>query len=186
MEEGNIYLLYAGLLSYPDDGIRRRAMEIQSLLRNKSEKSSTYMEKFIELLECHTREKLEEIYTSTFDLHPICYPYAGYHLFGDDYRRSQFMTRLKEEYRKKGFFPPDDELPDHIGIILKYMGTVKDDETILNECLLPVIEKMTSLFNPLFNNPYFYLMTSLLLFLREKMGIERKEISFTDGGCNHE
>jgi nitrate reductase assembly molybdenum cofactor insertion protein NarJ len=34
--------------------------------------------------------RLEEIYTGTFDLNLVCFPYPGYHLFGE-------CTSLQEE-----------------------------------------------------------------------------------------
>nr|BAL54611.1 nitrate reductase 1, delta subunit [uncultured prokaryote] len=185
MDKRGIYNLFAMLFEYPDDHILRRAIELSSHLKACSKGAWQSMETFAEKLKSYSRERLEEIYTSTFDLQPLCYPYAGYHLFGDDYRRSQFMAKLKEHYRQKGFSFEKNELPDHIGVILTYMGSVDEDETVLKECLLPVVEKMISLLNNSPNNPYFDLLRSLSLFLKEGKGSGDEKITETDGGNNH-
>ncbi|MET0112525.1 MULTISPECIES: Nitrate reductase, delta subunit (fragment) [Limnospira] len=46
-----------------------------------------FLADFVQFLQNTPTPNLEEIYTSTFDLNPTCYPYLGYQLFGDGYQR---------------------------------------------------------------------------------------------------
>jgi nitrate reductase assembly molybdenum cofactor insertion protein NarJ len=43
--------------------------------------------------------KIEEIYTNTFDLRAESSLYVGHHLFGEDYKRSALMSRMKSWYK---------------------------------------------------------------------------------------
>lgn len=68
-------------------------------------------------------EQIEELYTRTFDLSPVCVPFLSVHLFGQEsFRRARLMTGLEEAYRKAGFDRSDgdgSELPDHLGVVLR-------------------------------------------------------------------
>lgn len=88
--------------------------------------------------------RLEEIYTGTFDLDAACYPYVGYHLFGESYKRSLFMQQLKERYQAQGFMV-EHELPDHLAVLLRFLATGDDPDLvhiIIQEALLPALEQM--------------------------------------------
>ncbi len=117
--------------------------------------------RFKEQIQQFPLSRLEEIYTQTFDLQAICYPYAGYQLFGEDYRRGEFMVKLKEHYRSAGFEAPGDELPDHIGVIFKYLAWNPEDKIIIEECLIPVFEKLLKSFRENTDNPYYFLLKGI-------------------------
>src|ERR1035437_11124036 len=43
----------------------------------------------------------EERYTALFDLNPVCTLHAGYHLFGEDYKRGELLAGLAAELRDR-------------------------------------------------------------------------------------
>ncbi len=147
------YRIFARLLEYPTE-------ELMDFVKNLEFSEMSFI-KFKEQVKQLNLNKLEEIYTQTFDLQAICYPYAGYQLFGEDYRRGDFMTKLKEEYRAKGFVPPEGELPDHIGVILRYLSHNPSDTVLIEECLLPVFEKFLRTFKENTDNPYYFLLKGI-------------------------
>ena len=71
---------------------------------------------------------LQEAYTGIFDINSLCSPYIGYHLFGEDYKRSLLLTGLKEKFRFFGFDQSYDEMPDHLSVILKFLSNFKITE----------------------------------------------------------
>ncbi len=94
---------------------------------------------------------LQEAYTGIFDINSLCSPYIGYHLFGEDYKRSLLLTGLKEKFRFFGFDQPYDEMPDHLSVILKFLSTLTDEGfygELIEEALKPSVEKMLSEINP--------------------------------------
>jgi nitrate reductase assembly molybdenum cofactor insertion protein NarJ len=85
----------------------------------------------------------EEAYASTFDLGGA-YPYVGYQLLGETYKRSVFMLELKNRYRAHGL-NQDDELADHLVSILRYMRVLQDEEEfreLTQYAILPALDKV--------------------------------------------
>ena len=87
----------------------------------------------------------EEAYASTFDLGGA-YPYVGYQLLGETYKRSIFMLELKNRYRAHGL-DEGDELSDHLVCILRYMRVLQDEEEfreLTQYAILPALDKVLS------------------------------------------
>jgi len=124
------------------------------------------MDTFRLFVETTSLTRLEEIYTSTFDLQAVCYPYAGYHLFGESYRRGEFLAKLKARYSAIGF-SSGNELPDHVPMMLRYLAQLQDGnerDVIISECLIPAVTQMEMHLNS--GNPYFNVLQSLLTVLQ--------------------
>lgn len=103
----------------------------------------------------------EELYTRTWDLNPLAVPYVGFQLWGEDYRRGNFMARLRSAYRETGV-ELDGELPDHLVPVLQYLDQAPEPLPELLENLLPAIEKIaTSLKTRELHNPYLILVASI-------------------------
>ncbi len=112
--------------------------------------------------------RLEELYTGTFDLQAACYPYVGYHLFGDSYKRGMFMAQLNAGYRERGF-SAGSELPDHVAVVLRFLATAPGDEfsqALLHEGLIPALDTMARAFDDQSDNPYAGVIRALLLVLQ--------------------
>lgn len=86
------------------------------------------------------------------------------------------MAQLNEAYHAIGYSAVQ-ELPDHLAIVLRFIGldaTNRQDEfcqALLNEGLMPALEKMLKVFGDESENPYFWLLSALHLFVvhaREK------------------
>src|SRR5512139_3765259 len=144
---GYLYASFADLLSYPTSSILEQADNCLAQLRASHPEAAAAFEGLLRSLKGCELEKLKEIYTITFDMQPVCYPYVGYQLFGESYKRGSFMAQLNEAYHSSGF-SAGKELPDHISIILRFLGLTiakREDEfgaTLLHEGLLPALKKM--------------------------------------------
>lgn len=85
-----------------------------------------------------------ELHTQTFELNPACVLYVSVHLFGQEsFKRAKLMTGLDEAYHTAGF-DRCGELPDHLGVILRFAPRFGSDEwdDLVRLCLLPTTEKM--------------------------------------------
>lgn len=164
-----LYTLFADLLSYPGGDLLTKTEACLDELRSVHNEAAEELEAFLGGVQNLTVEKLEELYTVTFDMQPLCYPYVGYQLFGESYKRGAFMARLNEAYRAVGY-SAGEELPDHLPVILRFLGldsALRQDEfcqTLLAEGLIPALEKMLQPFaeSP---NPYARLLKALQLVL---------------------
>ena len=153
-----IYHLLSTLLDYPNPGLLESARKCTALLAEESPAAAAEVERFLALTEKTEAGRLEEIYTGTFDINPTCTIYAGYQLFGESYKRGEFLARLREKYRERDFFEGN-ELADHLAVVLRFLGRLDPEEPLAREltedCLLPALEKMNRSFpSAETGNPY--------------------------------
>ena len=165
-----LYDLFADLLDYPTLATSLKAGLCCEQLLSLQPEAGGLLESFYHEMEQRTLEKIQELYTTTFDMQPVCYPYIGYQLFGDSYKRGVFMARLNEAYYTSGY-SAGQELPDHLSVILRFLGldTVNRDDdfchALLMEGLIPALGKMLQAFGSRSENPYFALLSALHLVL---------------------
>ena len=167
---GDLYASFADLLCYPTPSILVQAEECLNGLQGTHPEAALVFESFLRGLKQSSLEKLRELYTTTFDMQPVCYPYIGYHLFGESYKRGALMAQLNEAYRASGF-SAGQELPDHLSVALRFLGLDaihREGEfcqALLHSGLLPALEKMLKPFDAQSENPYFWLLCALQRFL---------------------
>lgn len=140
-----IFRLFADILEYPRESVMDSVLECESLLPGKDIEAGTQLGKFRDFIENMSVAQLQEVYTVTFDMNAAYQPYVGYHLFGESYKRSIFMVELKKHYRANGFVIENNELPDHIVVLLYFVATCNDEDMsreIACEALVPALEKM--------------------------------------------
>ena len=165
-----VYDLFADLLEYPSTITSMKAGFCYERLKVFQPEASGVFERFYTEMENRSLEKMQELYTVTFDMQPVCYPYLGYQLFGESYKRGAFMAQLNEAYHAAGY-SAQQELPDHIAVALRFIGLNTDNrksdfcQSLLKEGLIPALEKMLKTFGERSENPYFGLLSALHLFL---------------------
>lgn len=146
MMERRLFYSFADILGYPKPQLIEAARECERLAPRDNPKAIALLHKFRLLVEKTPLGRLEEMYSGTFDLDPTCHPYVGYHLFGESYKRSIFMVQLKERYRTHGFAVDDNELPDHLTVLLRFLATSGETTLaaeIIAEAMIPALERMT-------------------------------------------
>ncbi|PKN91000.1 MAG: hypothetical protein CVU44_21310 [Chloroflexi bacterium HGW-Chloroflexi-6] len=165
---GSMYDLFADLLEYPTPATSQQAKQCLEQVRALHPEAANALETFSDGLEKLSLEKIQELYTITFDMQPVCYPYVGYQLFGESYKRGAFMAQLNEAYHLANY-SAGQELPDHLSIILHFLGldsAKREDDfgrALLAEGLPPALEKMLQTFDKQSENPYFGLLSALHL-----------------------
>ena len=165
-----LYDLFADLLQYPTLATPLKAGHCYEQLRQSHLHAAPLLESFYHATEQRRLEQLQELYTTTFDMQPVCYPYLGYQLFGESYKRGAFMAQLNEAYHALGY-SAGKELPDQLSVILRFLSLDADNrqgdfcQTLVNEGLKPALEKMLKTFGEQSENPYFGLLTALQSFL---------------------
>jgi len=145
-EMRSLYQCFARMLEYPAGGTLQAAIQAQGLLIDEDPQAAAQLKEFHDYAVSLPPGRLEEVYTGTFDLDAACHPYVGYHLFGETYKRSIFLVELKQRYSAEGFTFPDNELPDHLAVILHFLAAARDAtmaEEIARDALLPVLDRMT-------------------------------------------
>jgi nitrate reductase delta subunit len=164
----DLYRLFGEILGYPTPSLHNQVDECLSLLTYLDMDAVSLMNEFRAFLQITPLKRMEEIYTRTFDLQAICHPYVGYHLFGSGGQRGMFMAGLVKHYNVCGF-SAGNELPDHLGIMLRFASTCTnaEREELVNECIAPAVKKMVSGFEDA-SNPYRGVLQALLLVLKRE------------------
>ncbi|MCP4139149.1 MAG: nitrate reductase [Chloroflexi bacterium] len=123
---------------------------------------------FLRKIHALSLSEQEELFTRTLDLSPLAAPYVGYQIWGESYKRGEFMAALNHEM-KKHEIDLEGELPDHLRPILQYLSLSPTPLPELVEVFEKAIKAMRdSLKKTEKDNPY------LLLF--DAIGAEAKSL----------
>lgn len=111
----------------------------------------TYSE-LAELLRYPDEPEQQELYVQTFEFDPACTLEIGWHLFGENYERGEFLVRVRSELRRYDI-PESTELPDHLTHLLPLLERMERLEAarFVGQFLLPALTKIASAVK---SNPY--------------------------------
>lgn len=132
------------LLCYPAEHLDSSMNFCRKMLKSHSADPESFFERFAQHMIKLSHHEQEEFYTSTFDLTPQAFPYAGYQIYGEDYKRGLLMAGLKEGYAECGI-DLSNNLPDFIPLLLKMYTRLKDREkaqSLRDDLLLPGMNKV--------------------------------------------
>lgn len=161
----SLYLAFAEVLDYPTGSIAVTCNECIAGLNSECPEAAAALAQFRTFVDGKSLGTIEELYTNAFDLRPDCTPNLGYHMFGDDSRRGVFLAEMKGRLDQAGI-AAGVELPDHVGLVLRYINAVEAERTVLVEdCLLPSLSRMADVLVS-GGNPYQFVLQSLVLWLR--------------------
>ncbi len=155
---------YAALLEYPNEGYSQLARQRQVSISADYSRAGRYLAEFCERIDAMPLSELEEVFTRTFDMAPICSPYISAHIYGDEnYERGNLMAGLIQRYDETGF-DRGNEMPDHLAVMLRYMtyATTEEVDELVEFCLQKPVAEMADNLKNATNNPYGKLFASLL------------------------
>jgi nitrate reductase delta subunit len=111
------------LLAYPDDDLDQRLPLLVEVVPGLPLDTRVPLETFLDHLEATARTDAHEHYVATFDMRRKCCPFLTYWTHGDTRNRGMALLRFKQTYRDSGVIPPEDELPDHLAVVLEFAAT---------------------------------------------------------------
>jgi nitrate reductase delta subunit len=130
-------------LEYPRDDYRVRLVECRDSLVDGDPEAAAGVGAFCEVIANLNDTELEELYTRTFDLNPVCTPEVGWHIYGEQYRRGRFLVQARDLLKVVGI-EEKGELPDHLMSLLPAVARLqpKDAALFAGTYLVPAVEKM--------------------------------------------
>jgi len=167
----SIYEYFADILQYPTEDTKAKieeAMEALSRCPQYGPEVMDAMRQFQEEVNKLPLDDVQGIYSYTFELTSEYTLDLGHFLF-DGFKRSNYLASLKAMYREKGF-PYDEvakgELPDHMPVLLSFLGTLEDRELkqdVTESFLIMALEKLDKNFERNKGNLYCHLINAIHL-----------------------
>ena len=158
------------LLSYPDDHYLPLVELLYLIVQTRLPEAASEISEFGQFVEQCGEHELEEAYTRTFDVNPACALEIGWHLFGEDYMRGQFLVRMRGELAKYEI-PESGELPDHLTHVLPVLASMPEKEAhqFSHACVFPALHKMQASLEKN-QSPYRHLSRCLVMVLEKHYG----------------
>lgn len=111
------------LLAYPDDQLEQHLTLARKVASTQPRTVADPLVRFADHVERTPLPELAADYVATFDHRKRCCPYLTYYAHGDTRKRGIGLLRLKQTYAAAGWRLTDDELPDHLAVVLEFAAT---------------------------------------------------------------
>ena len=160
---------FADIVEYPNESWATRLSDLRVAVSGESSLAARvagFSEK--------TRETsligMQELYAQSFDLNPTCALEIGYHLFGEDYKRGEFLANLREA-EEPFELGQEQQLPDYLPVLLRLLVQLEDDElrgSLVGHCMIPSLKKIVKAFKE--ENPFADLISAVQAALELALG----------------
>ncbi|WP_405638882.1 nitrate reductase molybdenum cofactor assembly chaperone [Streptomyces sp. NBC_00019] len=111
------------LLAYPDDQLPDRLTLALKVAATQPRSVGHPLVRFVERVDRTPLTELAATYVATFDHRKRCCLYLTYYAHGDTRKRGLALLRLKQTYTAAGWHLADNELPDHLAVVLEFAAT---------------------------------------------------------------
>lgn len=124
------YELLAGLFEYPDESYIPRCRDAG-------------LNEFAGAIAELSTGEIQEQFIATFDWNPATALEIGWHLYGEQYARGEFLVQIREKLRRYGI-TESTELPDHLTHVLSLLARMQDADVaeFAREYLAPAVAKL--------------------------------------------
>lgn len=152
----------ASLFEYPEQGYPGKGPECREMLSKFAPQACQAFDEFILRIEKLSQTELQELYTSTFDLNPVCSLEVGWHLYGEQYERGRLLVKIRQQLRQLNVSETT-ELPDHFSQILRALGRMPAETAArwTGEVVQPALARMRQGFQKQSDNPFALLLEAV-------------------------
>jgi len=169
------YTSLGALLDYPSAEYGKKVVACRDELAKNYPEATQAISQFLVQIADMPVEMLEELYTRTFDVAPLCIPYVTAYIYGgESFERGDLMSKLAEIYQRYQF-DTGGELPDHLGVLLKFAAHLDagELEELVDYCLRrPLGDMVTCLEGS--DNPFALIIRAIRLVLNSDFPEEKQ------------
>lgn len=116
----NAWQTHSLLLAYPGGQFPEHLALARRVATTLPDRVAEPLLRFADHAEDSAATDLATAYVATFDHRKRCCPYLTYYAHGDTRKRGVALVRLKHTYTTAGWRLNDDELPDHLAVVLEF------------------------------------------------------------------
>lgn len=137
------YDCLAALLEYPRCNYPDAVEQCRAAWAAEAPEAARCLERFARRIADLDVERLQELYTQTFDFSSDRSLDIGWQLFGENYERGEFLVWMRQQLRRLGV-AESTELPDHLSHALKVLGRMApaEAERFTADRLLPAVQRV--------------------------------------------
>lgn len=121
-------------LDYPSEAVFGHVALVRSASRELPEHLGDPLRAFADHVESTPLPDLQAEYVETFDTRRRCTLFLTYFAHGDTRKRGVALLRFKQAYLAAGLEMTDEELPDHLCVVLEFAATV--DQAVGRQLML--------------------------------------------------
>lgn len=110
----------SAVLSYPDEAMLATLPSLRAATATLPDRLGEPLDATLSYLDAAEPATVAAHYVETFDLRRRCCLYLTYYTHGDTRRRGLALLRFRQVYRAAGLRVTDEELPDHLAIVLEF------------------------------------------------------------------
>lgn len=136
-----VWRLAALLLDYPGESTLALLGQMTDAARQLPEDVRAHFDPVLAYLRDTSSIAVAQSYVETFDMRRRASLHLTFYAYGDTRKRGMALLRFKHAYRQAGVELGDEELPDHLPVLLEFAATVDPvgGERLLGEHV-PVLE----------------------------------------------
>ena len=175
-----VYESLSRLLVYPTETIKNTTNECREHMQRTCSSAAEAVVEFSEFVNGSTVSDLQELYTRTFEINPVCALEVGWQLFGERYERGTFIVKMRGTLRELDL-PESSELPDHLVHVLQALDRLQPDEAreFASLFLVPAVDKMLDGFKQT-ENAYCKILNAINCEVRDRYNLPAKGVSGDD------
>lgn len=144
----------AFLLAYPDDELRATLPTLHAAASDLPGTTGAPLLSLVDWLHRTPLIEAQQHYVETFDMRRRCSLYLTFWTAGDTRNRGTAILEFTAAYRRAGLAPPEEELPDHLAVVLEFAATA--DQRVGTALLLQHHAGLTLLEKALDEQPTTY------------------------------
>ena len=165
------------LLAYPSEDVKEQAEECHKKFMAIDTPAASAVNEFKDFTQSSTVSDMQELYTRTFEINPLCALEVGWQLFGERYERGTFIVKMRQTLRDLKL-PESTELPDHLVHVLQALDKLQPEEAgeFANLFIVPAVDKMIDGFKDK-ENIYRNILSGIVSEVRERYNLPKQGAS---------
>lgn len=140
MSIASAHMIAASMLVYPEKDFMTKRVELEAVAKKLDPKFGEPLLEFLDATFTMTLDELQRHYVEIFDMRRRCSLFLTSWTHGDTRNRGMALIYFKEKYKAVGIILSDEELPDHLAVVLEFAAMVDPIEgnLLLGEHRAPI------------------------------------------------
>ena len=123
VDRGRTQQVCSVLLRYPEDSLPELLPLMGDIVAGLPKEAAAPLGGFLDYLSITPLLDVQRHFVETFDMRRKCSPYMTYWTHGDTRNRGMALLHFKNAYREAGVTIDEEELPDHLAVVLEFAAT---------------------------------------------------------------